>query len=369
MLGNFSFGDYFKEDAVAFALGVRHPGPGHRADRLAATVFNGEKGIPWDEEAARLWKRVGVPESRILRLGEKDNFWAMGDTGPCGPCSEIHYHQGDDIPCAEEAAGRKCLGVACECDRWMEMWNLVFMQFERKEKDARSSRCPGPPSTPAPGLERVTAVVQGKRRNYDTDLFVPLLGEGRRALGEDRTVVTEWTDASMRVIADHCPGDGVPDRRRRAALQRGPRLRAPAHHAARHPPRLQAGAGRAVPPRGGEGRGGGDGRGLPRAGGERRPSSSRRRGTRRSPSAARSTAGSSSSTRRWPSAKAARQVLSGDVVFLLHDTHGFPWDLTQVIARERGFDVDLDRLRGADGRSSGSAARSAARARRRWRDV
>ena len=104
MLGNFSFGDYFKEDAVAFGWEFVTKDLGFSPDRLAATVFNGEKGIPWDEEAARLWKKVGVPESRIHRLGYKDNFWAMGDTGPCGPCSEIHYHQGDDIPCAEEAS-------------------------------------------------------------------------------------------------------------------------------------------------------------------------------------------------------------------------------------------------------------------------
>src|SRR5499427_1601614 len=136
MLGNFSFGDYFKEDAVQFGWEFVTRDLGMPADRLAATVFNGEKGIPWDEEAARLWKRVGVPEPRIHRLGYKDNFWAMGDTGPCGPCSELHFHQGDDLPCAEEAAGRKCLGVACECDRWLEIWNLVFMQFERKEKDS-----------------------------------------------------------------------------------------------------------------------------------------------------------------------------------------------------------------------------------------
>ena len=101
MLGNFSFGDYFKADAVRFAWEFVTRDLGIAPERLAATVFNGEKGIPWDEEAFRLWKRVGVPESRIHRLGLKDNFWAMGDTGPCGPCSELHYHQGDDLPCAE----------------------------------------------------------------------------------------------------------------------------------------------------------------------------------------------------------------------------------------------------------------------------
>ncbi|MGZ6163328.1 MAG: alanine--tRNA ligase, partial [Myxococcaceae bacterium] len=202
MLGNFSFGDYFKEDAVAFAWEFVTKDLGIAADRLAATVFNGEKGIPWDEEAARLWKRVGVPESRIHRLGYKDNFWAMGDTGPCGPCSELHYHQGDDIPCAEVAAGRHCLGVACECDRWLEIWNLVFMQFERKEKDSPLEPLPRPSIDTGAGLERMTAVVQGKRSNYDTDLFVPLLARAAELSGKTYGRDPE-DDASMRVIADH----------------------------------------------------------------------------------------------------------------------------------------------------------------------
>ncbi len=202
MLGNFSFGDYFKEDAIAFAWEFVTRDLGIAADRLAATVFDGEKGIPWDEEAARLWQRVGVPESRIHRLGYKDNFWAMGDTGPCGPCSEIHYHQGDDIPCAEVAAGRPCLGVACECDRWLEIWNLVFMQFERKEKDGPLEPLPRPSIDTGAGLERIAAVVQGKRSNYDTDLFVPLLARAAELSGKPygRDAAD---DASMRVIADH----------------------------------------------------------------------------------------------------------------------------------------------------------------------
>ena len=125
MLGNFSFGDYFKEDAIALRLGVPHRGAAASTqDRLWATVYTD------DDDAFALWKKVaGLADERILRLGEKDNFWAMGDTGPCGPCSEIHFHQGDHLPCAE-AAGRSA-GPACECDRWLEIWNLVFMQFDR----------------------------------------------------------------------------------------------------------------------------------------------------------------------------------------------------------------------------------------------
>src|SRR5690348_11807618 len=121
MLGNFSFGDYFKADAVAYAWEWVTKALGLDQSRLAVTVFNGERGIPWDEEAFALWAKQGVPRERIQKLGYKDNFWAMGDTGPCGPCSEIHFHQGEDFPCAEEAAGRKCQGVACDCDRWLEI--------------------------------------------------------------------------------------------------------------------------------------------------------------------------------------------------------------------------------------------------------
>src|SRR5690606_2923690 len=128
MLGNFSFGDYFKAEAIPFAwtfvVDVLKLDP----ERLSATVFNGEGGLPWDQEAYDLWLKAGVPASRIHKLGAKDNFWAMGDVGPCGPCSELHYFQGNEVPCAEEAAGRACEGVACECDRWLEIWNLVFMQ-------------------------------------------------------------------------------------------------------------------------------------------------------------------------------------------------------------------------------------------------
>src|SRR5512140_3751230 len=132
MLGNFSFGDYFKKDAVRFAWELLTRDLGLPKDRLKVTIFKGEEGVPRDEEAHGFWLEH-VSADRILELGAKDNFWAMGETGPCGPCSEIHYFQGDDLPCPEVAAGRACLGVECECDRWLEIWNLVFMQFERSQ--------------------------------------------------------------------------------------------------------------------------------------------------------------------------------------------------------------------------------------------
>ncbi|HEY1905984.1 MAG TPA: alanine--tRNA ligase [Myxococcaceae bacterium] len=340
MLGNFSFGDYFKEDAVAFAWEFVTKDLGIAADRLSATVFNGEKGIPWDEEAARLWKRVGVPESRIHKLGYKDNFWAMGDTGPCGPCSELHYHQGDDLPCAEEAAGRTCLGVACECDRWLEIWNLVFMQFERKQKDSPLEPLPRPSIDTGAGLERIAAVVEGKRSNYDTDLFVPLLAKAGelsgKVYGRDGA-----DDASMRVIADHARATAflVSDGVQPSNEGRGYVLRRIMRRAIRHGSRL----------------------GLDEPFLHQVVKVVVREMSPAYPELEENEAFVLEATRheeesfRRTLARGLRlideemvraqgkKVLSGDVVFLLHDTHGFPWDLTQIIARERGFDVDLDR--------------------------
>jgi alanyl-tRNA synthetase len=196
MLGNFSFGDYFKEDAIRFCWELLTEDFGLPKDRLKATVFTD------DDDAFGLWKRVaGLGEDRILRLGEKDNFWAMGDTGPCGPCSEVHFHQGDHLPCAEEKAGRTCLGPACECDRWLEIWNLVFMQFNRDASGAMAP-LPKPSIDTGMGLERVAAVLQGKMSDYDTDLFTPLIARVSTLAGK-RYHAREEDDVSMQVIADH----------------------------------------------------------------------------------------------------------------------------------------------------------------------
>src|SRR5467141_3029101 len=196
MLGNFSFGDYFKADAITFAWEFLIKDLGLDQRRLKATVFTD------DDEAFNLWKSVaGLPEDRILRLGEEDNFWAMGDTGPCGPCSEVHFHQGDDLPCAEEAAGRTCLGPACECDRWLEIWNLVFMQFNR-DASGKMTPLPRPSIDTGMGLERTAAVMQGKRSSYETDLFAPLIGHIARLSGK-RYGAEREQDVSMQVIADH----------------------------------------------------------------------------------------------------------------------------------------------------------------------
>ena len=196
MLGNFSFGDYFKEDAIKFCWELLTEKWGLPKDRLKATVFTD------DDEAYELWKQVaGMRDDRILRLGEKDNFWAMGDTGPCGPCSEVHFHQGDELPCVLEQAGGKCLGPACECDRWLEIWNLVFMQFNR-DASGKMTALPKPSIDTGMGLERVAAVMQGVQSDYDTDLFRPLITRVER-LSSKRYGANAEHDVSMQVIADH----------------------------------------------------------------------------------------------------------------------------------------------------------------------
>ncbi|PYM16935.1 MAG: alanine--tRNA ligase [Candidatus Rokuibacteriota bacterium] len=208
MLGNFSFGDYFKREAIGFAWELLTKDFGLDRSRMIATVYQD------DDDAFALWKAVaGLPEDRVLRLGEKDNFWAMGDTGPCGPCSEVHFHQGDHLPCAEVDAGRACLGPACECDRWLEIWNLVFMQFNR-DQSGTMTPLPRPSIDTGMGLERMAAVLQGKLSSFDTDLVRPLIVRVSDLAGKPYGA-REDDDVSMRVVADHgrtttfLIGDGV----------------------------------------------------------------------------------------------------------------------------------------------------------------
>ena len=202
MLGNFSFGDYFKEDAIPFAWTLLTEVWELPPDRLHPTVFKGGAGIPRDEEAHAIWSRL-VPPRRIVELGLEENFWAMGDTGPCGRCSEVHYHRGDHIPCGEPA----CRGIDCSCERYVEIWNNVFMEFNR---DAGGSLAPLPAASidTGMGLERIVAIVQQKASNYDTDLFAPLLhaigGQTGRVYGPLAPGGAAGPDdVSMRVVADH----------------------------------------------------------------------------------------------------------------------------------------------------------------------
>ena len=202
MLGNFSFGDYFKADAIPFAWELLTTVWGLPPERLYATVFKGENGVPRDDKAYALWERL-VPTSRIAELGAAENFWAMGETGPCGRCSEIHYHRGDHLPCTAE----RCLGIDCDCDRYVEIWNNVFMEFER-QSDGALTPLPAPSIDTGMGLERIVAVLQGKLSNYDTDLFAPLLAAiGERAGTQYGPLAgrpsNDTSDVSLRVIADH----------------------------------------------------------------------------------------------------------------------------------------------------------------------
>ncbi len=187
MLGNFSFGDYFKEDAIVFGWEFLTQTVGLTKDRLWVTTFRE------DDEADRLWRKIGVPASRIMRCDEKDNFWQMADTGPCGPCSEIHFDQGAIVPGDDRPNG--------EGDRVIEIWNLVFMQYNR-DTSGTLHPLPKPSIDTGMGLERLAAVAQGVHSNYDSDLFTPLL----TAIAERAGTAygkKEVSDRSMRVIADH----------------------------------------------------------------------------------------------------------------------------------------------------------------------
>ena len=186
MLGNFSFGDYFKREAIEFAWDLLTNKYSLPADKLWVTVFKD------DDESEAIWKEeIGIPADRISRLDEEENFWTMGDTGPCGPCSEIYYDHGPDLEGSPPAMG------ADPGDRFIEIWNLVFAQFDRS-KDGTLSPLPNPCVDTGMGLERMAAVLQGKHNNFETDLFAPLIKEAASICG-----TKDLNDPSLKVIADH----------------------------------------------------------------------------------------------------------------------------------------------------------------------
>jgi alanyl-tRNA synthetase len=201
MLGNFSFGDYFKREAIPFAWTLLTDVWQIPKDRLTVTIFQGDASVPRDAEAYDIWKAF-LPPDRIGELGADDNFWTMGDTGPCGRCSEIYFFRGASVPCGEELAGRSCRGVECSCDRYVEIWNNVFMEFDR-QSDGTLNPLPAPSIDTGMGLERVTAVLQGHLSNYDTDLFTPILSAIGERAGITHRGTMEPSDVSMRVVADH----------------------------------------------------------------------------------------------------------------------------------------------------------------------
>ena len=210
MLGNFSFGDYFKKDAIAYAweLITSPQWFGIDKSKLYVTIFEGagslEAGfdVPRDDDAEKFWLDVGVPKERVFAMGMKDNFWQMGDTGPCGPCSEIHYDMG---PMASDQGHTDC-AFTCDCGRYVEIWNLVFMQYNREVGATRL--LPKPSIDTGMGLERVTALLQNVVSNYDTDLFIPLIARAAEITGTSLKKEVEKethtkSAASLRVIADH----------------------------------------------------------------------------------------------------------------------------------------------------------------------
>jgi alanyl-tRNA synthetase len=191
MLGNFSFGEYFKEKAIVFAWDLLINGYGFDDSKLWVSVYLD------DDEAYELWRdKIGVPEDRIVRLGEEENFWSMGDTGPCGPCSEIHIDRGEEFGC-----DRKDCAVGCECDRYLELWNLVFMQFE-KDETGTMKPLPEPSIDTGLGLERIVSVLQNTKTNYETDLFVPIMERVEELCGK-KTYESKQTEVAAKVIADH----------------------------------------------------------------------------------------------------------------------------------------------------------------------
>ena len=191
MLGNFSFGNYFKEGAIEFAWDLLTNGYGLPADKLWASVY-----LDDDDAYDLWWKTVGLPEDRIVRLGEADNFWSMGDTGPCGPCSEILIDRGEQFGC-----GRPECTAGCECDRYLEIWNLVFMQFNRDES-GKMTPLPKPSIDTGLGLERIVSIIQDVPTNYDIDLMRPII-EKAEDLAEKKLNESRETEVAMKVIADH----------------------------------------------------------------------------------------------------------------------------------------------------------------------
>jgi alanyl-tRNA synthetase len=203
MLGNFSFGDYFKEKAIEFAWDLLTNGYGLPGEKLYASVYLD------DDEAYDLWhKGMGLPEERVVRFGEEDNFWAMGDTGPCGPCSELLLDRGESYGC-----GKPDCRVGCECDRYLEIWNLVFMQFNR-DASGNMTPLPKPSIDTGLGLERMVTLLQDVPTNYETDLLLPIINKAEE-LAQKKMGESPADDVAMKVIADHSRaaafliGDGV----------------------------------------------------------------------------------------------------------------------------------------------------------------
>ena len=347
MLGNFSFGDYFKQDAVAWAWELLTEVFALDRDRLIVTVFSGDRDLALgaDDQARQIWREVsGLPDERIIGLGKSENFWMMGETGPMGPCSEIHYFSAgkpETVPTSDapEAAW----------DGWLEIWNLVFMQYERREAGGPLHPLPAPSIDTGAGLERVSAVLQGAQSNYDTDLFTPLIATAADIAGK-RYGDDDSADTSMRVIADHARAaafliaDGVfPDKSEKEYV-----LRRIFRRAVRHGKRL----------------------GIEEPFMHRMCSSvidemqtafpelseratviheialeEERRFRATLDRGLALLEDEFAHMRNQGGDSAASLQIAGSKVFQLYDTYGFPADLTEIIAGEQGFTIDNDGFR------------------------
>ncbi len=355
MLGNFSFGDYFKEKAILYGWEFITQELKLPKDKLIVTVFEGDANAPRDEEAETLWRKIsGLPDERIVRMGAKDNFWQMGDTGPCGPCSEIHIFLGDGTPDV------KLFGEEPTSDGkgWVELWNLVFMQFDR-QNDGTLVPLPAPCIDTGAGLERLSAVAQGVLSNYDTDLLRPLIDEVAAISKKTYRGTLEHDDVSMRVVADHARmtaflmAEGVfPDRDGREYV-----LRRVMRRAIRHGHRLgleenffdkivlkvadlmkapypELDKNRAILQNVTEQE-------------ETRFRQTLKRGLELL-----------ERNQEWEKSSAGKKTLPGKVAFTLYDTYGFPLDLQDVIGEEQGFAIDHagfnKAMEGAREKSAGS---------------
>jgi len=322
MLGNFSFGDYFKRDAIRFAWNFLTGTLGIDPNRLWVTVYQD------DDEAADIWqKEIGVPASRFTRLGEKSNFWSMGDTGPCGPCTEIFFDHGAHIPGGPPGSPDE------DGDRYVEIWNLVFMQFDRSA-DGSMVPLPKPSVDTGMGLERICAVMQGVHSNYDIDLFAHLVKSGAKLLN-----TAQLDSPSLRVIADHIRAcsflvaDGVTPsnegrgyvlrRIMRRAMRHGHKFGASPTFFASLLPALTEVMGKAYPEL------------------VQKQAFIRDVLLKEGEQFARTLATGMALLDEAVAKLGASKTIDGEVVFKLHDTYGFPPDLTADIARERNLAVDM----------------------------
>ena len=343
MLGNFSFGDYFKKEVIPFAWEfITSPeGLDISPDLLAVTVFKGEGGIPADEEAAEIWQSAGVRPARLFRLGRKDNFWQMGDSGPCGPCSEIHIYRGEakGLEAIDRQAATFFADESSDPDSWMELWNLVFMQFEMMP-DGTLKNLPRPSIDTGAGLERLAAVLQEVPSNFDIDLFRSIIGRVEEISGKRYEASTSPDDVSMRVIADHARATAflIADGVLPSNEGRGYVLRRIMRRAIRYGSRLGLDEpflhqiATAVVEQMGDA--------FPELVESRATIAEFARneevGFRRTLDKGQRMLGEAMDAL----AAEGKGEIPPETVFFLYDTHGFPADLTRLMAEERGFTVD-----------------------------